>query len=166
MLRPGSYAWNDKVQGAQYASIRLAWDITGAKAATLLNSGFPVATSFDAGLDTLTEITAILPNMTTDEFVAATAFGTTAMGTGAFGFVIDMEGQARKVLWMSCHVSGTASSVPLISSVKGQSSALTNALESQVTVGSLGNVAGHLLVTGLDGLTAGLIELTIYLELK
>lgn len=173
MLRPSVYAWNDKVQQGQYQELRLAWNITGAKAATLLNVGFPVLTSFDAGMDTLAEITAALPNMTTDEFVAATAWGSTAMGTGAFGFVIDMDGtpgsadgQARQVMWVTCHVSGTASSVPLIASFAGQSSALTNALTNQCTVGSLGNIGGHIVVTGLDALTAGVIDLSIILATK
>lgn len=166
MSGPSQYYWNDKVQQGQYTVLRLAWNITGAKAASLINDGFPVVTSFDAGLDTLAEITAALPDMTTDEFVAATAFGSTAMGTGAFGFVIDMGGQVRRVRWMTVHVSGTASSVPLISSVIGQTTALTDSLASQVTAGSLGNVAGHILVTGLDGLTSGVIEINLHLELK
>ena len=90
-LRPSPYAWNSKAQLGQYHVLNLAWNITGATAATLLNEGFPVLHGFAAELDTLAEITAALPNMTTDEFVAATAWGSTAMGTGAFGCVIDMS---------------------------------------------------------------------------
>lgn len=172
-LRPSPYAWNDAIQASQYQELVFAWSITGAKAASLLNAGAPIAHTFDAGLDTLAEITAALPNMTTDEFTAATAWGSTAMGTDAFGFVIDMSGeygaatgQARRVRFVECHVSGTASSVPLIAAFAGQQTALTNALTNQCTVGSLGNIGGHIVVTGLDALTSGLILLRIYLENK
>lgn len=172
-LKPDIYAWNPAVQDSQYQCLTFAWSITGAKTISLLSAGAPIATTFDAGLDTLAEITAALPNMTTDEFTAATAWGSTAMGTDAFGFVIDMSGeagaatgQARRVRYVVCHVAGTASSVPLIAGFAGQTTALTNALTNQCTVGSLGNIGGHFVVTGLDALTTGLILLQIYVEMK
>ena len=172
MLRSPAYAWNDRLALSQYYCLSFAWQITGAKAVTLLNAGAPIAYDFDAGLDTLAEITALLPNMTTDEFVAATAFGSTAMGTDAFGFVIDMAGelggspgQARRVRWVEAYVQG-ASSACLCALFPGQTTALTNALTNQCTVGSLGNIAGHFVVTGLDALTSGSMALKIYLEIK
>jgi hypothetical protein len=75
-------------------------------------------------------------------------------------------GQARQVRAVEVHLAGTASSVPLIAAFAGQTTALTNALTNQCTVGSLGNIAGHFVVTGLDALTTGMLIVKIYLEIK
>lgn len=164
-LRLMDYPWNDALQDSQWHVLNLAWTITGAKGVSKIGL-LPVAHTFDAGLDTLAEITAILPNLTTDEFVAATAFGALAMGVDAFGFIVDMNGQARAVKYVVSHVAGTAASVPLIAAFAGQTTALTNALTNQATVSSLGNVAGHFVVTGLDALTSGMLLVDVYLEMK
>ncbi|HYD02008.1 MAG TPA: hypothetical protein VEB22_12340 [Phycisphaerales bacterium] len=178
-MRPAVYAWNDKLQSSQPQCVRLAFKITGAKTVTEV-LGAPVAYTFDAGLDTAAEIAAILPDLAaaTDEFTAATAWGSTAMGTDAFGFIVDMGGQARKVLYVEARLYGgsdanitsmngvTGADPVLGCGFQGQTTALTNALTNQCTVSSQGNVGGHIVITGLDALTAGLLVIDIYVQVK
>jgi hypothetical protein len=179
MFTTPRYPWSDKLASSQVQKVTLAFKITGTKTVTEL-LGAPVAYTFDGGLDTAAEIAAVLSNLTAadDEFVAATAFGSTAMGTDAFAFIIDMEEQAREVKFVEARLYGgsdanitsmngvTGADPMLGAGFAGQTTALTDALTNQCTVSSNGNIGGHIVITGLDALTAGLLVIDLYVKVK
>lgn len=177
MSMPGYFAWNESLQRSIPTVIPVALKITGAKAVSnFLN--LPIVTTFDAGMDTAAEITAALPAISTDEFVAATAFGSTAMGTDALAIVVDCGGQVREVKYVEVLVFGgsdanitsmngvTGANPVLGISFQGQATALTNALTNQATASSVGNIGTHFAVTGLDALTAGMVVVRFHVTLK
>lgn len=131
--------------------------ITITSGAPTLNAniaGFPIIMGTATNTAPLTQaaIDAFLGS--SSEVVAATAFGSTAMGTDSMGFVINMNGQCaagltmRAGLWVSSEVEDC---------VAASSSALTDALSTAWTVTSAGNIYGRTVLTGLDAATCVLM---------
>lgn len=162
---------NDAAARHQFRRLVFAFQVTGAKTAVLI-SPIPEATF---GFDTPGSVTAPLGQTTIDnllgsvnEVIAATAFGATALGTDAFGFVINMNGQIKSVAGASI-VSNVGASGALVSaSCLGQTTALPNTLPAlaRVQKTSLGNLAGQFVLAGLDTATSGIVFLEVFVELN
>lgn len=163
---------NDSLARHQTEPIRLVFSITGAKAAVILGSnpfqatwGFDVAAGVTSPLGQTT-IDNLLSS--TNEVIAATAFGSTAMGTDAFGLVVNCDGQLKNIRTMHVYSScGTAgASVDAIAA--GTTTALPNTLpavaRAYCTVN--GNFAAQFVLTGLDAATAGVIIIDLDVDLK
>jgi len=76
----------------------------------------------------------------TGDILGDTAFGSTAMGTDSFGFVVDMSGQAARAVAIEAVIYETAT---LGTCVAGTSTALTDALSTAFCCSPLGNLYGR-----------------------
>ena len=150
--------WNDQLGKVVPNRLRLQWTITAAKtvSAAVANSASLVA--FDA-VASQAVIDALLG--TTSEFALA-AFDATAMGTDAFAAIVNMGGQAKKLL--GCRASFYTGSNGLTSVKSGVASVTTltaSSLTAQCALGASGNLAARVILTGVDALTSGIIELEL-----
>jgi len=145
----------------------LKWNITGAKTSTPL----PLNRS-----SVLTVYDAISSQSTIDDFLGSTnefliaQFDSTAMGTDAFGFLINMSGQAPGLTTTTNKAQAAqllAATISLYSGANGATvvnegvvsvtTLTSSSLSTQCAVGSYGNLAMRAILTGLDALTSGLI---------
>lgn len=145
--------WNEKLPKTQPRTLKFLYDITGAKAISPLVMGVPVLHSFDA-IASQAVIDDFLGS--TNEFLVA-AFDATAMGTDAIAFIIDMKGQAAKVL--TCKVASIlATGIEDVNKQIQMSAALTaSTLETKAALSISGNIAIKAVLTGLDALTDGTV---------
>lgn len=92
----------------------------------------------------------------TEEIDVSVAFGSTAMGVDAFGFVLNCGGQVDTVLGMEATLYDAEQDnfVPRVTS-------LPDTLTQGLLVTPLGNLAGRVIPTGLDSETGQLV-ITIY----
>lgn len=152
--------WNDKAQNAEARILHLIYKITAAK--TVVDQlASPSLPTFDAYASQAV-IDAFLG--TTNEFLLA-AFDATSMGTDAFGAIIDMGGQVLSVIKSDIivYTAGAVSSEKYILS----SSALTStSLTTEIAKGASGNIGFKAVLTGVDALTSGHIEVKIYWKSK
>ncbi len=150
--------WHDGHGKTQPRKLRLLFNITGAKTASLIVPGAPVYHFFDAATQAL--IDARLG--TTSEFTLAD-FDSTSMGADAFGGVVDMGGQCRKVVQMVARCY-SASNTVVTRQVQGGTTLTDSTLATEAAVGANGNI-GFKVDFGntpdMDGLTAGTIEIEI-----
>lgn len=152
--------WNDKAQSAEARVLHMIFKITAAK--TVADQlGSPTLSTFDA-FASQSVIDTYLG--TTNEFLLA-AFDATSMGTDAFGGVIDMGGQVKEVVKMDI-VSYTAGAVSAEKYVLSSSALTSTSLTSEVAKGSSGNVGFKAVLTGVDALTSGHVEVKIYWKSK
>jgi len=160
---------SDALQLRQFNELKFQFNITGAKTAALCTpqKGSPLAFGFDAGGDLTTASLNSFLGLTGD-VVGDTAFGSTAMGTDALGFVINMEGQAKKAVFMRATVVTTAGGTPATVEIgkEGVSTALTDALSIAYAVSPAGNLYGRIIASNLDSGTAGFIELVLMFQSK
>jgi hypothetical protein len=144
--------WNPAL-ASQPEVLRLRFQITAAKTVTPIIGDQPCLSTFDA-IAAQTTIDNFLD--TSSEFTIA-KFDATAMGADAFGGVVDMGKQCRKVL-------GTAGATLVTRQVKASSALTDSTLETAVAKGADGNIAfkvdfGN--TPDFDALTAGVIEIDI-----
>lgn len=148
--------WNEKLPKTQPRKLKFLYDITGAKAMTSLIAGIPVLHSFDA----IASQAVIDDHLgSTNEFLLA-EFDATAMGTAAVCFIINMGGQAAKCLTAKISTIA-ASGVPDVVKQIQFSTLTASTLETAAELSSLGNIAVKAVLTGLDALTDGTVELEI-----
>jgi hypothetical protein len=168
---------NEKLAQSQYSTLDVMLSITGAKTNADNNYPykFPALFGYDSTDLTQTLVEAFLGH--TSQIVCATAFGSTAMGTDALGFVIDMGaaisvqtglssgGQASQVsgIYVQAALTSTASAAvaPVTAWVPGSRSALPNTLASAIAVSPEGDLYGHVVITGLDAATAGFVQIKV-----
>lgn len=157
--------------GHQRAVIDLHYLITGAKTGSWMSQLPEITSGYDApGSATAALGQTTIDNLlgSTNEFVAGTAFGATAMGLDAFAFVLNLDGQAvysnEATLRVTCNIGGTTT----VDEVKAQITALpdTLAAPARMQVSSAGNVAVQFVKAGLDAATAGLIHFELILKLR
>lgn len=152
--------WHDGHGKTQPRRLKLVYNITGAKAASLIVPGAPALTSFDA-----TALTTAL----TDAFLGTSLefptvdFDSTSMGNDAFGGVINMGGQCKKVVQMVARCY-SASNTVVTRQCQGGTALTDSTLATECAVGASGNI-GFKVDFGntpdMDGLTAGTIEIEI-----
>lgn len=166
--------WNDALGAHQKRNFELFYIITGAKTGKFLAPGPQAIVGYDAGDFTQAACDALLGS--SSEFVTATAFGSTAMGTDAFGWILNMgtgqssgpQGQAAYSSLGMCkiiaNIGGTVSTLL----VQTTTAALPNTLAApaRVQVGSSGNLAGQVVVSGLDAATAGFLKFEFSIPMK
>lgn len=80
-----------------------------------------------------------------DEVIAATAFGATAMGIDAFGFVLNCGGQVASLQALIFAETAAAEAIVIPSG-----SAMPDTLTNGAYLTSEGNIAGRIIITGLD----------------
>ena len=148
------FYYNDQLGKVVPNELVLQFKITGAKAVSPIVANSAHLTSFDA-IASQAAIDSFLG--TTNEFLVS-AFDATAMGAHAFAVIVDMSGQAKSLLSVTAKVmSGTnGGTVAQCADVAEGLTASTLACEG--AVGAAGNLAGRFILTGLDDLTAGLLE--------
>jgi hypothetical protein len=152
--------YNDQFGKVNPRILRLEYKITAAKTASALIPNSASLITFDAFASQ-----SVIDNYlgSTNEFLLA-AFDATSMGNDAFGGLVNMCGQAKKVTQMiaTCY-SATNTVVTRQCQV---STALTaSTLTTEVAVGDQGNI-GFKVDFGntpdFDGLTAGTIVIAIH----
>lgn len=164
---------SDRLARSQAQSLRFRWSITGASTVTPETTlYFPILTGFTTSLSQSAVnafFTATTPGKTTS-IVAATSFGTTAMGTDAMGFVIDCEGGVSQVLSVRASCWQTAGGTPAntetyVLGTQGVA-ALPNTLVAAVGVSAEGDIYGHVVCTNLTAATAGFLDLEVFFRSK
>ena len=148
--------WNEKLPKTQPRLLKFVYNITGAKAITSIVAGIPVLHSFDA----IASQAVIDDHLgSTNEFLLA-GFDATAMGTDAIAFIVDMKGQAKKCLQAKIRMYGSDGALDIEEQM--QFSTLTaSTLASEAELSSAGNIAVRGVITGLDALAAGTLEIEI-----
>lgn len=151
--------------------LNLFFAISAAKTIAFIGSDVPQATF---GFDAPGSATAALGQTTIDnllgsvnEVLAATAFGSTALGTDAFGFVLACEGQIKEVKSIRVLSNIGTGGADVNASAAGQTTALPNTLPAfaRVQKTSGGNIAGQVVLTGLDAATAGLVQIQLFVDI-
>lgn len=140
--------------------LTLQWQITGAKTVSPVPQNSATLYGFDSSSFTQPLIDAQLG--TSSEFVTA-QFDATSLGTDAFGFVLAMNGQASKVLSMDAvSYTGSNGATVVVNHVQSSSTLSSTSLTAGVAVGANGNIGARMVLTGLDALTSGYIEVKIF----
>lgn len=159
---------SDSLQRGQVPSLRLLFSITGAKTSAQLSfKKDPLITGYDAGDFVQATVDSFLDS--TNDIIVSAAFGSTAMGANAFGFIIQCNGQMQRAAGMKFTLETTAGGTParVERLVQASTSALTDAATSALAVSPAGNIYGRLSGVGdLDAGTAGYIDIEIFFEPK
>lgn len=152
---------SDKLGKRLYRRLSIPFEITGAKAASLLVQGLPVLETFDGGWSQAT-IDAFLSNKeysSSSEFTAA-QFDATSMGADAFGGLINMDRQIEELGWFSARCFSGTGGVDRVERAVKAGSLADSTLETAVELSSEGNL-GFKIDFGntpdFDALTSGLI---------
>lgn len=148
--------WQDKLAKTQPRRLKFVYKINGAKDISEVIPGTPVLAAFDA----LTQADIDAHLGTSSEFTAA-QFDATAMGLDALGLIIDMQGQASKVVMASARLVG-ADEVEDAEERMLAEGLTDSTLESEAALGANGNIALRTVLTGLDAATAGHVEVEIF----
>lgn len=141
-------------------TLKLRWKITTTKTVKSLLPGLPVLTAFDA-ISAQATIDDFLG--TDDEFLLA-AFDATSMGADAFAGIVNMAGQAQKVLSMTARCYSASNTLVTRHAQASATTLTASTLETLVAVGANGNIAFKVDFGNspdLDALTAGTIEVDI-----
>jgi len=163
MAVPSYILSNDSLARHQKASIDLIYIPTGAKAGKFAPLAPQALVAYDnAGSPSQAQVDALLG--TSSEFVAATVFGSTALGTDAIAMILDCNGQIAAVHSIEIKsVLGTTQASQI-----GAPVALADTLpvNPRVQLGASGNLALQAVLTGLDAATAGVLLISILVDLK
>lgn len=163
MATPSFFLKNDALARHQKAYIDLIYTVSGAKAGSFASLAPRALVAYDNGTaPTQADIDALLSS--TNEFVQATVFGSTALGLDAIALVLDCDGQIAAVSGIEIKsVLGTTQAAQV-----GLSAVLANTLPTlpRVAVSSLGNIAVQAVLTGLDAATSGALFIRIHCDLK
>ena len=156
MSNPSRIYWSDSLQRGEPIETKFYFKITAAK--TLTNqTANAVITSFDA----------IAAQATIDDFLGTTnefliaSFDGTAMGTDALAFIFDFKGQVKELVSAKVKLMSGSNLGTVVETCDNASATVGTTLVTTFAAGANGNVAGHAVLSGMDILTAGLIELTI-----
>lgn len=163
MGTPSYILKSDALARHQKQSIDLIYIPTGAKAGKFAPLAPRALLAYDNGsAPSQAQVDALLG--TSSEFVAATVFGSTALGTDALAFVLDCEGQVAAVHSIEIRsVLGTTQAEQI-----GAPVTLTDTLPAnpRVQLGASGNLAVQAVLSGLDAATAGVLLISILVDLK
>ena len=163
MSQPSFILKSDALERHQKAHIDLMYSVTGAKAGSFIVGQPRALVAYDNGsAPSQADIDALLGS--TNEFVQATVFGSTALGTDALAMILDCEGQIASVSGIELRsVLGTTQAAQI-----GPKLTLANTLPDnpRVQVSALGNIGIQLVLSGLDAATSGLLLIRIHCELK
>lgn len=150
---------NEQTQRHQTTTIKFLYEITGAKTVVPMGQYPSAVAGFDTGTFTQAALDAVCG---TANDVLAAVYGSTAMGTDAFGLVAGI-GNVGKVIAARYAVTATVGAWQKRTAV---ANTLATAPEIRAVETSAGNVAVQLVSTGLDALTVGVIAIEIECQLK
>lgn len=142
-----------QLAASQPHTLTLAFVVTSGVVTQLLTKNLPpIIFGTTAGAFTQAAVNALLGSSGTDEIDTSVAFGSTAMGVDAFGFVLDCDGQIENVIGLESTLYAVEQDnfVPKVSS-------LPDTLTEGLLVTPAGNLAGRVIPTGLDAATGYLI---------
>jgi hypothetical protein len=148
------FYYNDQLGKVVPNELVLQWKITAAKTVVPIVANSAHLTAFDA-IASQSVIDGFLG--TTNEFLVA-AFDATAMGANAFAVILDMNGQAKSLLSVSARVLSGSNGATVAECGKVAEGLTASTLVCQGALGSQGNLAGRFVLSGLDALTSGLLE--------
>lgn len=148
------FYYNDQLGKVVPNELVLQFKITGAKASSPIVANTAILTSYDALASQ-----AVINNFlgTTNEFLLA-AFDATAMGTDAFAVIVNMNGQAKKLLSVSARVMSGSNGATVAECADVAEGLTASTLACEGALGANGNLAGRFVLSGLDALTAGMLE--------
>lgn len=175
MAGPGLIYFNPALYGREDELI-LKWSITAAKTVSPLPINNSAVYAFQDAISSQSTINNFLGSTT--EFTT-TQFDSTAMGTDAFGCLINMSGesanvsgtisstttraQASSVLALQISMySGSNGATVVSEGVVAVSTLTDSSLSTQIACGSAGNIAFRAILSGYDALTSGLIVAKIH----
>lgn len=154
------FYWNDQFGKTQPRRLRLQYNITAAKTVSPAAPNSATLTTFDA-IAAQSTIDNFLG--TSSEFLVA-AFDATAMGADTFGVIVNLNGQAAKLLMMEAKCYSATGGGTLVERAVISSTTLTaSTLATECALGTSGNVAGKIdfgNTPDFDGLTSGIIVVT------
>lgn len=155
---------------SQPHSLKLVFTITAGAPTQLLTKNLPPVIFGTAASDfTQAAVNALLEKDSNGDSLSATstaeidtsvAFGSTAMGVDAFGFVIACDGQVDDVLGMEATLYDAEQD-----NFVAKATSLPDTLTEGLLVTPAGNLAGRVIPTGLDAET-GYLVLTIHFYSK
>lgn len=156
-----------RLASAQPLEIKLFFTVTSGAVSFLGTKNLPpVIFGVAAGDFTQAAVNALLEKdssgaslsaSSTSEIDTTVAFGSTAMGVDAFGFVVYTAGQVDYVIGATAILHQASEDVKFVSRV----TSLPNTLTAGLLVTPAGNLAGRVILTGLDSAT-GVIEITLH----
>jgi hypothetical protein len=161
MANAGLFHWNEKFGKTNPHVITLVYQITAAKTVSQVPQGTPTLTAFDA----IASQSVIDDFLGTSSEFAVAAFDATAMGADAFAVIVNMQGQAAKLLYATAECySGTGGST-LVTRQTLDTGLTASTLETAADCGADGNIAvkvdfGN--TPDFDALTAGTIVVKLY----
>lgn len=148
------FYYNDQLGKVVPNELVLQFKITGAKASSPIVANTAVLTSYDA-IASQSVIDSFLG--TSSEFLVS-AFDATAMGVNAFAVIVNLNGQAKKLLSVSAKVMSGSNGATVAECADVAEGLTASTLACEGALGASGNVAGRFIVSGLDALTSGMIE--------
>lgn len=161
-LPVSQFSWSDAVQRGQPLIMDCVYQITAAKTVTNKTKNSTL-TAFDA-IAAQATIDSFLG--TTNEFLIA-QFDATAMGTDAFAVIANLGGQASELVGVRAFLnSGTNGATAVSQSVVPVATLTSSSLTTQAALGSSGNVAARFILSGVDILTAGVIQVQFMYRAK
>jgi hypothetical protein len=167
---------HDKLERSQLSILRFEFSVASGVASLISGApGAPLifgetATPFTIALvNALLEFDstgAALSTTSTSELATTTMFGSTAMGTDAFGIVVACGGGVKKAHFIRA-IEYSNSSSAIKGEYKGaNSSEPGNSLASALWTTPAGNVAARLVINGHDSISAGFLSVEIGVVLK
>lgn len=150
---------NEKHAKTQPRQLIFRLDVTGAKTSQFVPVGADALVAYDAiaSQDVIDDYLG-----TSSEFLLA-AFDATAMGANCLGLLVNMKGQAAKVLGASVKFFTEAGVVAVDLNAKAVSALTASTAASECAVGADGNIGVKFLtITGLDAATDGYLVIEIH----
>lgn len=148
------FYYNDQLGKVVPNELVLQFKVTGAKASSALVANTAILTSYDA-IASQSVIDSFLG--TSSEFAVA-AFDATAMGVDAFAVIVNMTGQARKLLSVSAKLFTAANGASVNQCADVAEGLTASTLACEGALGAAGNLAGRFVIAGLDAAVSGMIE--------
>lgn len=156
MAQTSLFYYQDQYLAAMPRLDSVVWQITGAKASSLV-----LPNSAILGLyDTITQGVIDAFYGSVNEVLAA-KYDSTAMGTDAFGVLLNYNGQVQKLVSAELRSSTGTGGATIVDRIVLDTGLTDSSLSTQATKTSLGNLALRFVVTGLDALTSGQLILDL-----
>ena len=158
---------DDRLKRSQFDEVHFEFLITGAKtAAQMTLQGAPVIFGFDATSFVQADVDSLLGVV--NDVAVATSFGSTAMGTDAFGFVV-AHGSAKKLISVTATTYQAAGGTPVNTAVLyagngANQTATPNTLVNSCAVTPAGNIYGKFVALNADSVTTGAIKIVVRFE--
>lgn len=158
---------DDRLKRSQFDEVTFEFLVTAAKTATQMTlQGAPVIFGFDTGDFVQASVDTLLG--TANDVVVATSYGSTAMGTNAFGFVV-AHGSCKKVISVTASSYQTAGGTPennfvMFAGAGASQTALPNTLVANCAPTAAGNFYGKVILGNIDSATAAVIKITVRIE--